>query len=178
MLRNWNNRRRITSSRIRVVFREKKGFDRKVNSQLEKKNGPSILLDFSYARVWVTWFQRFASYLRSNGDGRTRKLSRKCHYAYVKYNWQTVYSLEAIATWIKTAPSLITLQDGSISRDTSSSLSFKYFTLRNIYFSTYGLETPFTVRTFSTRLHSPSCTLRSSVRFPSILFTLQIAREF
>lgn len=37
MLRNWNNRRRITSSRIRVVFREKKGFDRKVNSQLEKK---------------------------------------------------------------------------------------------------------------------------------------------
>lgn len=68
----------------RVVFREKKGFDRKVNSQLEKKNGPSILLDFSYARVWITWFQRFASYLRSNGDGRTRKLSRKCHYAYVK----------------------------------------------------------------------------------------------
>lgn len=58
MLRNWNNRRRITSSRIRVVFREKKGFDRKVNSQLEKKNGPSILLDFSYARVWVTWFHR------------------------------------------------------------------------------------------------------------------------
>lgn len=73
MLRNWNNRRRITSSRIRVVFREKKGFDRKVNSQLEKKNGPSILLDFSYARVWVTWFQRFASYLRSNGDDWTNE---------------------------------------------------------------------------------------------------------
>lgn len=73
MLRNWNNRRQITSSRIRVVFREKKGFDRKVNSQLEKKNGPSILLDFSYARVWVTWFQRFASYLRSNGDDWTNE---------------------------------------------------------------------------------------------------------
>lgn len=73
MLRNWNNRRRITSSRIRVVFREKKGFDRKVNSQLEKKNGPSILLDFSYARVWITWFQRFASYLRSNGDDWTNE---------------------------------------------------------------------------------------------------------
>lgn len=73
MLRNWNNRRQITSSRIRVVFREKKGFDRKVNSQLEKKNGPSILLDFSYARVWITWFQRFASYLRSNGDDWTNE---------------------------------------------------------------------------------------------------------
>lgn len=45
MLRNWNNRRRITSSRIRVVFREKKGFDRKVNSQLEKK--------------WIEYLARF-----------------------------------------------------------------------------------------------------------------------
>lgn len=58
-----------------------------------------------------------------------------------------MYSLEAIATRIKTAPSLITLQDGSISRDTS--LSFKYFTLRNIYFFTYGLEMPFTVYVLS-----------------------------
>lgn len=87
MLRNWNNRRRITSSRIRVVFREKKGFDRKVNSQLEKKNGPSILLDFSYARVWVTWFQRFASYLRSNEEIvakvplRVRQVGKLCVFA-------------------------------------------------------------------------------------------------
>lgn len=46
MLRNWNNRRRITSSRIRVVFREKKGFDRKVNSQLEKKKWTEYLARF------------------------------------------------------------------------------------------------------------------------------------
>lgn len=88
-----------------------------------------------------------------------------------------MYSLEAIATRIKTAPSLITLQDGSISRDTS--LSFKYFTLRNIYFSTYGLETPFTVYVLSPLVSTRWIgTLRPSERFPSILFTLQIAQEF
>lgn len=68
----------ITDGRLpRVVFesysaRRKDSIEKSILNW-KKKNGPSILLDFSYARVWITWFQRFASYLRSNGDDWTNE---------------------------------------------------------------------------------------------------------
>lgn len=106
MLRNWNNRRRITSSRIRVVFRGKKGFDRKVktcprsrarikfNSQLKKKKKlieylARFFLQTGVDNVVPSSVERFASYLRSNRDGeivakvplRVRQVGKLCVFA-------------------------------------------------------------------------------------------------